>query len=110
MNIRAGDLSDRVKIERVTMSSDGAGGFTRSWATLATVWASVLPTGGKETLTDVALQGVQGYRVTVRHGLGIQPEDRLTWGSTVMNIRSAADPDGRKTWTVAFADAGGLPE
>ena len=107
----AGALNERITIERNNQTPDGAGGFTTAWGALGGAvdgkrWAQVLPTGGRETLLNEALQGVQGFKVTIRYDRTIRADDRIDWRGTLMNIRSAADPDGRKVWTVIFADAG----
>jgi SPP1 family predicted phage head-tail adaptor len=105
-----GDMRERIKIERQTSTPDGAGGFTRVWTpyggTAGKRWAEVAPTAGRETLLNEALQGIQGYRVTVRWDATIKVDDRIDWNGVKMNIRSAADPNGLKTYTVIFADAG----
>jgi head-tail adaptor len=104
-------MRERVGVERMTMTPDGAGGFTRVWTALGggtdgKRWADVSPTAGRETLLNEALQGIQAYRVTMRWDADIKPADRLNWNGVLMNITSAADPNGLKTYTVIFADAG----
>ncbi len=102
----AGQFRERITLQRAVSVPDGIGGFTRSWTKLATVWARVVPTLGKEVLLSNGLQGVQAYQVTIRFFADLRPDDRLIWGAKTMNIRSAADPEGRRVETVIFADAG----
>lgn len=107
MSINAGDLDQRIRIERLHNPDDGGGGQFESWLPVLTVWASVLPTGGKEALEAGALQGVDAWRVTIRWRPGLSSlRHRFQWRGQVLNIRSIADPDNRRERLVAFAESG----
>lgn len=106
-----GDMRERVGVERLVSTPNGAGGFIRTWSPLGggpdgKRWADVSPTAGRETLLNEAMQGIQAYRVTMRWDADITAADRLNWNGKLMNITSAADPNGMKIYTVIFADAG----
>ncbi len=101
-----GSMRERVEIQRATTLSDGAGGNSRFWVKLITVWAEVLPLQGKEAVLNESLQGVQAYRVMIRHRPTVIVQDRLLWRGALLNIISTGDPDGRRTWTEILATAG----
>lgn len=92
------------------MADDGNGGQTETWVEVLTVWARILPTGGREALEAGALTGVQGWRVTIRYRAAMDGEEgtqyRFVWNGRDLNIRSIADPDGLRTWLTAFCESG----
>ena len=104
--MNASDLRERIAIERMARIDDGSGGYTEQWATVASVAAQVLPTGGREVLTGGSMAGIQGWKVTIRHRPDLSPADRIRWRDKLLNVKSAADPDGKRAWTVAFAESG----
>lgn len=104
--LAAGSLRHRVRIERFTDTEDGAGGYTRVWNELITVWASATPTGGREGLIAGTLTSSQGWRVQIRFRSGITVKDRMIHNGQVLNIRSIEDPDGRRESLIAFCETG----
>ncbi len=103
----AGDLRERVTILQPVVVSDGLGGQTRSFTTVATVWASVLPTrpGDLEPVADAAAQ-VQGYRIRVRFRDDVGIDNRIDWRGKRLNVMSVADMDGRRAYVTIYTDAG----
>lgn len=104
--MKAGDLRERVRLELLSDPSDGVGGQVESWTFVADLWASVLPTGGRETLEAGALTGVQGWRVRLRWQEGLGTRHRFVWRDRALNIRSIEDPDGRRQQLLAFCESG----
>ena len=102
----AGTLRERVEWQRAAQSADGQGGFARAWTTAMTLNAEVVPVTGRETLIGGALQGVEMWDVVVRYRPAIGVADRLLWRGRTLNIRSAADPDGRRRVTQIAAESG----
>lgn len=43
MVVRSGDMDHQVQIQQATYTSDGQGGRTAVYATVATVWANLMP-------------------------------------------------------------------
>lgn len=107
--MRGGDLRDRVTIERLTETADGAGGKSRAWNTLITVWANATPTGGSERLIAGTLRTKQGWRIEIRKrgDITITNRDRFRLsGGEVVNIASIEDPDGFRERLVALGETG----
>lgn len=92
-----GSLRHRVVIQRSTTADDGKGGQTDAWATLATVWAEVLPMRGNERRMAGALTAEIQYRVRVRYrtDITVQPTDRIEWGGVTLEVHAVTDEDGR---------------
>ncbi len=106
MSLKAGDLRDRVTLQAGAHTDDGVGGRTESWTTVGTLYAQVLPTGGRERLEAGSMRGVQGWRVTLRYRSGVTVAHRLLWNGTPLDIQSVADPDGKRERLVLFCESG----
>lgn len=76
---------------------DGAGGMTRNWVALGTLWAAVRPgAGGERTGPETAIAR-QSLTVTVRAGAPGAPsrpraEQRFRHGTRVWRILSVGEP------------------
>ena len=111
--LRAGALRRRLTVRRATENATGKGGYTTAWRPFATVHAEVMAFDGREVVLDQALQGISVYRIRIRWRDDLTTEDQLS-GSCFgldaegnprnVNIRSIADPDGRRKQLVIMAD------
>lgn len=93
-----GRLRHRLTLESATRTPDGGGGASESWATVATVWASITPTGGSEAIDADALTGRISHEIVFRHRPGVAPVMRLRRGNRVFEIAAVIDIDERKRW------------
>jgi SPP1 family predicted phage head-tail adaptor len=98
------DLRTRLTLEAPTRAADGGGGASVTWSTVATVWASVRPTGGGESYTLDRVAGKVSHEILLRYRSGVTPEMRLREGSRVFEIRAAFDPDQRRHWLKCLAE------
>lgn len=64
--IRAGDLTERVRFEKRSTSSDGGGGVTTGFAPQFVVWGKFTHLRGGETVLAARLAGVHSLVVLVR--------------------------------------------
>lgn len=93
----AGDLRNRISIERLT-SYLGQWGHESMWRSIATVWASVIATEGGERF-DTKTSGVDSattYAVRMRFRPDLTSKDRLVHRGQRLEIVSVIDPDGRR--------------
>jgi head-tail adaptor len=113
--LRAGDLRHSLVIRRASEIRTARGGYTSDWGDVATLSAEVTGLDGRESVMDQALQGISVFRVRIRWRSDIQTSDQLRpTGSSFgydaegkprdVNIRSIADPDGRREQLVIIAD------
>jgi head-tail adaptor len=80
-------LVDVCLIKRVTLTSDGVGGYTSSWATAATVACRVAPARGPTELDLVnRAAAVQGWTLTLPYNTDVRPADRLVVGSRTFEV------------------------
>ncbi len=89
-------LPDRCDLLTVTRTSDGAGGWSESWATAAAnVPCRFDPLRGSEALVGAALQSRQVYTVTLPAGTTLTTASRLKRGTTSYAVLAV---DGVKSW------------
>jgi SPP1 family predicted phage head-tail adaptor len=106
--LRAGDLRHRITVRRAAEIETPTGGYKEDWGDYATVAAEITAFDGREVVLDQALQGVSVYRVRIRWRDDLTTEDQLRgscFGGRDVNVRSIADPDGRRRQLVIMADS-----
>jgi len=89
-----GDLRRRVALQSPTDSLDSYGQAIRTWATYATVWASVVSTPGAEPQSALTQVPTISYTVTIRYRDDVLSTHRMTYGSTTLNIVGVSTIDG----------------
>jgi SPP1 family predicted phage head-tail adaptor len=90
-----GKLRHRLVLEAPVEADDGAGGVTRSYEAVATVWAAIAPVALAEQVAAEALGTKLTHRIVVRAGLELTPRHRFTLGARVFRILGIRDPDER---------------
>lgn len=91
----ASQLKERVRIEQLSVADDGYGGQTRSWVTLATVFAQVEPVFSMQGERAIAEQPTAraGYRVVMRVRTDMAASMRLIWKTHTLLIHSIHESD-----------------
>lgn len=90
--MRAGDLDQRVTVERFTSTQDELGQPIESWAPLFTCWAAVEPLTGREFIAAQAAQSEVTARIRMRFRPWMTAEDRVIHDGKTYNIVSVVDP------------------
>lgn len=113
--INIGMMKQRVTIQYYSLSSDGMGGNTRTWNTLGTVWANVMPLSGSEALEVGGLKGKTKYKIRTRYrddfvsaGYSRDTYDhllRLLYDGKTMNVEYAINASEDNTITEIIANA-----
>ena len=93
--IDPGQLSRRLVLEAPTESDDGAGGVTRIFSTVATLWASVEPVSARSAVVTDALGAIITHRIRIRYGADITPRHRFRDGETVFRIVAISERERR---------------
>ena len=76
--MEAGKLRHRIEIQDYTETQDlVTGAVTKTWGTIATVWASIEPLSVKEFIAAQSEQSKVSLRVTIRYRSDMQPNMRL---------------------------------
>lgn len=89
---RLGKMRHRVEIQTETLAADGGGGGASTWATVATVWAEVIPLSGMEALRAMQLNNPVTHEVRMRQRV-IPSGARLLFRDRPLNITMAVNVD-----------------
>jgi head-tail adaptor len=81
-------LPETVTISRLTLADNGAGGFSESWATAATVSGRIGPYNrqASESIVAERLGGRAGYTVTLPALTDVREADRLVVGTRTFEV------------------------
>jgi SPP1 family predicted phage head-tail adaptor len=91
-----GLFNRRLTLEAPVETPDGAGGATRTYNVVATLWASVVPVSSRDA-TEAAQRGVTvTHRIALRFSADISSRHRFRDGARIYRIVSLRDRDGRK--------------
>ena len=93
--IRAGKLDRRIGIERFTATEDVLGGQVKTWAPLATVWASATVIRSGERMTEGELAATADMTFQIRWGVGVTVLDRVAYDGRLWDI-SRVNEIGRR--------------
>lgn len=74
--MRSHQLRHRVAIQRASETRDAHGSVKRTWTTVDTVWAEVVPMKGMEDDGEVP-ENTEQYRIRIRHYPGLTTQDRI---------------------------------
>ncbi len=66
--MQSGDIKHRIEIQAITRVSDGGGGFVNTWVAIpgGTVYASIWPIKGEESLEGGRVTAAITHRVRIR--------------------------------------------
>jgi SPP1 family predicted phage head-tail adaptor len=94
--IRIGRLRQRLALDAPVDTADGAGGVTRSFTPVATVWAGVEPADTAHLFTAGANGQRVTHRILLRSGWSLTVNHRLRQGTKTYEPRSfERTADGR---------------
>lgn len=105
--VDAQQYRERIDVDAPVTAADGQGGRTVTWqSAYASLPCRVQAVRGRETISLGRTVTVETYLVGVRYGASIGTTHRVTWGSKVMNVRSAQDRDGDRRELVLECEVG----
>jgi SPP1 family predicted phage head-tail adaptor len=90
-----------VRIQRTDRTDDGAGGATLAFVDVATVWADVQTSGGREVMEARKVNATVTHVITMRYRSGLTPAHRIIAAGAALNVLYLGDPDGKRTRLVA---------
>ena len=89
--MKAGQLDQRIVIERLVESYDELGQPINQWLPIVQTWAHVQPLVGREYIAAGALLSEVTARISLRYRPGITAADRVIHDGKVYGITSVAD-------------------
>ena len=102
---RVGDMRHRVTFQREARADDAYGGGATPWQDVATVFAAVDASIGKESVAGQQVQASLTYQIRLRHRADITAAMRIAWDGKLLNIRMIL-PDARKEFMRIVAEEG----
>lgn len=103
-----GKLDQRITIQRSTLTPDGIGGSTITWADYVKVWTQVTPKPLKahETMVDDRMTATQIVWFTIYDRKDLTEKDRVVWYGRILNIRSIPITSTRSQFMDLICEAG----
>lgn len=107
--MRVPRLNRRLILEDAQRVPDGAGGYSLSWVTQGTLWASIETGSGRERAGEAVTVSSVGYRIIVRGAaIGMpsrpRPEQRFREGGRLFRITAVAEFDASGRYLVCHAN------
>jgi SPP1 family predicted phage head-tail adaptor len=99
-----GQLRSRITLEAPVESADGAGGVTRSFSAVATLWAEVTPVSAARAIEAERAGARVTHRIGIRFSSDITTKHRFRDGARVFRIVSLRDREGRGRFLVIEAE------
>ena len=93
--MRAGQLRHRIRLQQQRLEDDLAGADVVSFDDVATLWANVTTTGGREFWEAKRITPELSHQVEVRYRADVAAGKRFAYGRSVLRIQSAIDPEQR---------------
>lgn len=96
--MQIGRLRRRVQIQSETVTGDGMGGQTTTWATVSTVWGDLTALRNSEAYLAAAeqVQGRQMQRLRIRYRDDLTIRQRVIVDGHTYQIHSVEDSSGRQ--------------
>lgn len=97
-------LPTTATIQRASTASDGAGGRTRTFSTVATVSCRITPDamGAREALGNDKVKDTEPYRVAFPAGTDVRLADRVTISGLVLSVEAVRTPRSVEVERVTF--------
>jgi SPP1 family predicted phage head-tail adaptor len=93
--IDPGMLNRRLALEAPVETPDGAGGVTRSYQEIATLWAAVEPVAARGEVVAIQSGQTITHRIVIRRRADISTRHRLRDGGRVFRIVTVRERDRR---------------
>jgi SPP1 family predicted phage head-tail adaptor len=90
-----GWLNRRLVLEAPIEAPDGAGGVTRGYATVTTLWAQVVPVTARDEVVAAAVGATVTHRVTIRMRDDVTTRHRLREGARTYQVVALRDASGQ---------------
>lgn len=91
-----GLMNRRLVLEAPVEDADGAGGVTRSFEAVATMWAAVAPVSAAREIEAARLGARVTHRLHLRFADDITTRHRFRDGQRIYRIVTLRDRDGRR--------------
>ncbi|HZS63569.1 MAG TPA: phage head closure protein [Xanthobacteraceae bacterium] len=90
-----GDLNQRLLLEEPVETPDGAGGVVRSYQTVTTLWAALVPVAAENVVIADGGGVTVTHRIVIRHRADVTARHRFRLGARIFQVAALRDEDGR---------------
>lgn len=99
-DIKSGDLKHKIVIQSKSNVRKSGGGQTTTWATYATIFASITPKAQSEYSRAMGLEARASHVIVIRHNASVTPttEHRIKFGSRYFDIKSVINVEEANRW------------
>lgn len=105
--LRAGDLRERISVQRKSVTRNSIGEEVVTWPEYVELWAQAEPLRGREFFAAAQMQSSVEMRFRIRYRADLAVDtDRVVWRGTVYDIRSVIDADARRNVTELMCASG----
>ncbi|MDR1499177.1 MAG: phage head closure protein [Rickettsiales bacterium] len=94
---RTNDLNRKVKLQQLTKTSDGAGGFITQWESVKDVWCKIELISNITNRNFGVLETGATHLVVVRRLNNIDKNTRFMYNNSIFNIKHLNDLDNNFT-------------
>lgn len=101
--VTLGDMRSRVTFQVASRASDSQGGFTETFADIATnptVWAYLTAVSSRERLFSEQMQYQRSHALVIRYRTDITTDMQVTYDSRTFQIKGIRNPDERKWFLI----------
>ncbi len=98
--MQAGKLRHRVELHSATAEQDTYGESIDTYASYATVWASVEPLQGRELEHAQQISAETNHKVIIRYNSSVASEHRVIFGSRTLEITAIINPQERNEYQI----------
>lgn len=91
-----GDLNRRLALLAPVETADGEGGVTRSYATLTSLWAQVLPQAARSDVAADNLGAALRFRIVIRTRSDVTTRHRFQDGAVIYRVIAARPSADRR--------------
>lgn len=100
-----GRLNERVIVQQSTDAANSLGETIQTWATFATVWASVDGVSSQEALRAGQVGVAISHNLQMRYLTGLTAQMRILWGSRILEITSVLEADSKTVHNLVCQEA-----
>lgn len=98
-----GKLDRKIILQTPTESRGAQGGFTTTWANLATVWAQFIPNGSRDFYAASQIHSEARAAFRIRYYSGITGGDRISYDGKLWDILGEPIEEGRRRFLLIAA-------
>ena len=91
--ISAGELNKRIILQIAQLKQDSYGEPIETWTDIATVWANIITSGGREFYAAQKMNAETTAVIKMRYRAAMHTRFRIKYGNRYFEILSIADPE-----------------